>query len=364
MSDMSIRASPRRMAALRSRHTQGQHLFDLDLSGLLTTANLDDAAKADSLAEVTFNTGSDTQDVHQDDTVLVNPGYDAAKGVAGNIYRYLPDTTDAPGTLDLGNQNYFDTSKWQLVEAPKADAISDRLILESVRAAFDAQGETLAVYDTVAPAAQFTTADGSQPLGEGATVQVAEDYANGGLAGRVYRYFGPIGGMVDLGTQNYANDPNWVLADKLRISTLVPGKSWTLVAPDGVTYALELTEAGTVSVNRNSINAISVAASVAVGVGGEVGVAVSGAGAVAQNVILSRANAYGQNSVIDSVGDVTLSATSTSTISSAVVAVSAAVGGGIGTAGVGASIGVAVARNFIGWTPGGSDEHRRRCAPI
>ena len=86
------------------------------------------------------------------------------------------------------------------------------------------------------------------------------------------------------------------------------------------------------------------------------GVAVSGAGAVAQNVILSRANAYGQNSVIDSVGDVTLSATSTSTISSAVVAVSAAVGGGIGTAGVGASIGVAVARNFIGWTPGGSDE--------
>ncbi|MCB1998993.1 MAG: LEPR-XLL domain-containing protein, partial [Rhodoferax sp.] len=340
--------------------TQGQHLFDLTVGGLLSAASLDDAAKADSLAEVTFDTdshtqGSDKQDVRQGDTVMVLQGYDAAKGVAGNIYRYLPDTTGIQNPLDLGIQNYLDTTRWQLVEAPKADAHSDRLILEALRAAFADQGEDLAVYDTIAPAAPFTTADGVQAMAEGSSVQVAQDYALGGMAGRVYRYFG-ASGDVDLGAQNYADTSKWILADKLKVSTLVPGQSWTLVAPDGATYALELTDAGTISVNRNSINAVSVAASVAVGLAGQVGVAVSGAGAVAQNVILSRANAFGQDSIIDSVGDVTLSATSTSTISSAVVAVSAAVGVGGGVAGVGASIGVAVARNFIGWTPGAGVE--------
>jgi hypothetical protein len=85
-----------------------------------------------------------------------------------------------------------------------------------------------------------------------------------------------------------------------------------------------------------------------------VGVAVSGAGAVAQNVILSRTNAYGLDSVIVSSGDVTLSATGTSTISSTVVALSAALGVGA-DAGIGASIGIGVARNFIGWTPDGTN---------
>ena len=75
---------------------------------------------------------------------------------------------------------------------------------------------------------------------------------------------------------------------------------------------------------------------------------------MAQNVILTKTNAYGLDSVLDSADDVTISAASTSKISSTVVAASLAIGGG-GAAGVGASIGVSVARNFIGWTPDGTE---------
>jgi hypothetical protein len=87
-----------------------------------------------------------------------------------------------------------------------------------------------------------------------------------------------------------------------------------------------------------------------VGIAGTAGIAVAGAGAVAQNVILGATNAYAQDSILQSAGDVSLSAGSSSAISSMVLGLSAAVGAG--TVGVGASIGVAVARNFIGWEPG------------
>src|SRR5260370_29164059 len=89
--------------------------------------------------------------------------------------------------------------------------------------------------------------------------------------------------------------------------------------------------------------------------GGEGGVAISGAGAVAQNVVLSKVDAYIDSSTIGSaaskVGAVTLDARSGSTINSTVVAASLAIGGG-GDAGIGVSIGIAVAQNFIGWEPG------------
>jgi len=132
-------------------------------------------------------------------------------------------------------------------------------------------------------------------------------------------------------------------------------KSWVVIAPNGTTYLLERTSADgaplTLSVGKNTISAVSAAASVAVGIGGTVCVAVAGAGAVAQNVVLGTTKAYAEDSVLHSAGNVSLSADSSSGINSTVLALAAAVGGG-STVGVGASIGVAVARNFIGWTPG------------
>ena len=100
-------------------------------------------------------------------------------------------------------------------------------------------------------------------------------------------------------------------------------------------------------IENATIKAIAAAASIAVS-GGLVGVGVSGAGAEATNIILSKANAFVENSVLDSVGDVRITSTSTSTITSSIVTASAGVG--VGAVGVGASIGVSIARNLIGWS--------------
>src|SRR5690606_34562439 len=151
----------------------------------------------------------------------------------------------------------------------------------------------------------------------------------GGEAGRVYRYIGrtAIGVSndrddVDLSTEDYSDTDNWVKLDKLRVVALVEGQRWSVVAPDGATYVLALMDDGRISVSRNTINAISAAASLAAAFGGSAAPAIAGAGAVAQNVILTTVNAQGVDSVIDSAADVTLDATSTSTISSIVAAAS------------------------------------------
>ena len=80
------------------------------------------------------------------------------------------------------------------------------------------------------------------------------------------------------------------------------------------------------------------------------GTSTTGAGADASNVIFTRTNAYLSGSTLSSAGDVTVTATSTSKIDAIVGAFSAALGAG--AVGVGASIGIALARNTIGWTQG------------
>ena len=99
-----------------------------------------------------------------------------------------------------------------------------------------------------------------------------------------------------------------------------------------------------------TIEATSAAASLAVGIGGTAGVSVSGAGAAALNTILTADEAYVLDSTLVGDGAVSATAHDSASITATIVAASAAVGGG-GTAGVGASLGVALARNFIGWDP-------------
>ncbi|QOV24150.1 beta strand repeat-containing protein [Anabaenopsis elenkinii] len=95
-----------------------------------------------------------------------------------------------------------------------------------------------------------------------------------------------------------------------------------------------------------SIQASSIAASLAAGLAGTAGIAVSGAGARADNIITYKNNAYINRGTITSAGDITLRSENTSKIDALIVAASGAVGGG-GTAGVGVSIGAAVAENKI-----------------
>ena len=81
----------------------------------------------------------------------------------------------------------------------------------------------------------------------------------------------------------------------------------------------------------------------------------SGAGAVALNVVLSKTNAAIEDSTVTATtGDVTLNATGNSAITATVIAASLAVGGGV--VGVAASIGVAISKNMIGWRLDGSSD--------
>ena len=69
---------------------------------------------------------------------------------------------------------------------------------------------------------------------------------------------------------------------------------------------------------------------------------------MATNVILGKANAYIENSNVDSAGDVLLHAENAASIQALILAVSGSATFG-GDTGVAASIGVSVAKNLIGW---------------
>ena len=141
----------------------------------------------------------------------------------------------------------------------------------------------------------------------------------------------------------------------LKVTTLKSGSEWTVF--DG-SASYVIAKAGNVmTVYGSSIEAVSVAASVSVSVGpGAAGIALSGAGAEATNTILTDTRAFIDGSVVDSAGDVLIAAANTSAIHATVAAVSAAGGFG-GTGGVGASLGVALARNQVGYAHDDTTEY-------
>ncbi|MEY2518222.1 MAG: large repetitive protein, partial [bacterium] len=100
-----------------------------------------------------------------------------------------------------------------------------------------------------------------------------------------------------------------------------------------------------------TIKSTAFAASAAVAVG-TLSIGLSGAGAEATNVILTKTNAHIDASVVTSAGAVTLTATDTSDIDAIVVA--ASIAAAVGGTAVGASIGASLARNLVGWTTGGT----------
>ena len=98
------------------------------------------------------------------------------------------------------------------------------------------------------------------------------------------------------------------------------------------------------------IRSIGAAAALAAGFG-QVGVAVSGAGAVTGNDILTETEAFIRQTATGNIaGDVTITASSSATIEAITGAASAAIAGGF--VGVGVSIGAAFAHNNIGFSLG------------
>ena len=135
------------------------------------------------------------------------------------------------------------------------------------------------------------------------------------------------------------------------LTTLTAGQAWELVTGAGETYVITW-DGSAMHVSVATIDAIAAAASLAVGLG-EVGVAVSGAGAVALNDVHSLTNAYLDSSSVSSARAVSIGASSSSAITATVAALSGALAAGEG--GVAASVGISIARNIIGTDLGGGD---------
>ena len=125
------------------------------------------------------------------------------------------------------------------------------------------------------------------------------------------------------------------------------------VSHDGlITSGANTGDVGLVADSHATITSTAAAASLGVALSGSFSVSLSGAGAEAKNVIRTKTNAFIKDSKITAARDVTIKAVQQSAITATVAAVSLSVA--IGSNGVGASIGAALAHNFIGYSDDGN----------
>jgi hypothetical protein len=232
--------------------------------------------------------------IRQGDFVQVVSGSNAG-GTVGAIYRYVgPDLANSTATLDLSLQDYSQAANWALV---------------------------------------------------------------GGDAGALYRYLG-VAGSINLKAQDFT-DASWAkVAGKSDAIYKLVGASneYNLLAQDytDTAYWQEVTP-GDIEVealNHATIDATSAAASAALAGGVFAGISLSGAGADAHNIILSKTHAWVENSDLGSARDLIVHAADTATIESTVISASASLGGGL--VGVAVSIGASTAKNSIGYTAAGA----------
>ena len=290
---------------------------------------------------------------------------------AGDVYRYVG--TPLSGSVDLSVQNYQNTGAWQPVAPVAASAqvlayvqdssvtatgalsltatssgqIMSTVIAGSVAVAggtvgIGAAGAGVGAQNTVAETvnAYISGTGGSSISAASATLRATDSESIMIVTGAasIAGGFGGGGGALTIGV---AIAINQITDDVEAYISGVPSLSTN---PGGV--SLTATDSATIS-------ATSAAASLGAAIGGTAGIAVSGAGADATNVILGSVLAHIDSSAVHSVGGVSLGATDSSQITAIVVAASVAAGGG-GSTGVGASLGAAISQNLIGWTAGGT----------
>ena len=208
-------------------------------------------------------------------------------------------------------------------------ALGQRRALDSatvqVASDFTGSGDKGSVYLFLGEQYRFSTASGvltvdpsgtnANALHPGDIVSLADDYVGGGQAGAFYT-FSPKAGVtlpatIDLGTTDYTNTNLWSpVTQNLGAQNYNDTSRWS---------------------KDSSITALSIAASLAAGLGGQAGIAVSGAGAESTNVILTHTDAYVASShlVANGTGNVMLDAGNSSSIKATVVSASVALGFGI-----------------------------------
>ncbi|MDP3513146.1 MAG: DUF4347 domain-containing protein, partial [Sulfuritalea sp.] len=235
----------------------------------------------------------------------------AALGVDANaVYRYL----GAAGTVNLSTTDYTDLSKWRRVSAGLPDL-----------------------------------------------VRVDASHAGGGDVGSVYRWKLGTTANVNLGTENYADTTRW---EKITQSTAnyIPEIGNLTSTPStgvgGLVVRNAVKSDVAAYINHATVNAGSVTltalenaviqayaestaeASGGSTFGGDTVLAVNAV--IANNTVLSKANAYLTNDTVTTTGNVTLEAQNTSAIDATVK--SASKSGG-------QAVGVTLAFNSIGWAP-------------
>ena len=255
-------------------------------------------AELPSLLPPNLTAGTDhPSQVNPGDRVKVPADIDGM--TTDSVFRYV-GSSPLTGNPDLTAQNYGDTSRW-LRNIPVTAGDKAQVIAEATSIAGQASSQITSIAAAVSVSAALS-----------GTVSIAVSLG------------------VSLATNQIDND---VQAYITHVAT-------------GVT-----TTSGGISVTATEsakITAVSAAAALAAAGSLTVGVAISGAGAEATNTILGTDNAYVSGSNLKSAAGVGLDALDTSQITSYIIAAAVSLGIGVGAGGVGASIGVSVARNFIG----------------
>ena len=308
-------------------------------SSLTTTGDVSLEAEDDSSIDAIAGSVAVSIAAGQDSTVAVGLGLSITiNEVANHVLAIVDDSDDAGGDVTLTAESSAEIQAKAIGAAVSVSASSgntpiavgatgtgaDNRITNTIRAAIE---------DTVPVSANTVQAGGSVSL------HASDDSSvdSFGFAGAVAIAAGsnaPVSGAVGVGVaiNTIANDVSAYVAH-------------TTVDADG-SIVIGAT-------SDSEIQAISTAAALSGAVGDSGGVAIAGGGAFAQNVILTTTNAYAVDSDLEAgtalvEGDIDIDASSVSTIDASVLAFSAAVAGGGGNA-VGASIGISLARNYIGW---------------
>src|SRR6202043_2996064 len=116
---------------------------------------------------------TNSQQLTQGDIVQVSQGYDALKGIAGDLYSYK-GTNGTP--VDLATADYSDQNSWTHIGASKFDTALTEVTTKL------------------------------QSLSAGSLVKVVEGHASGkGIIGHIYQYVGSSGLPIDLAGSNYTD---------------------------------------------------------------------------------------------------------------------------------------------------------------
>ncbi len=301
------------------------------------------------------------------DKVKLSDSYDNTKGDGGSIYEYK----GTAGLVDIGLTDYTNTTLWTKTDGISGNPlqvyayIQNSDITADGQVTIDAKADSSIVAEVYAAAVAISaSSDKSGALSAGGVVTINRIFSD------VQAYIDTADSVtISTGDLIIHAEDNSILDVKAlsaAVSGNLSGSNGGALAI-GISYARNIIHSGAIayianvsnlhvnngkveinSLRNSMIDAIAAAAAVSLSGTGSNSVAFSAGGAIAENNILGKTNSYILSSTVTTSGDVLINATNLSTIHAMVLSVSGAISFA-GSTGVAVSIGVSVARNFIGY---------------